>query len=381
MKVPLLDLSILYDRHRQELDDAISRVLSTHQFILGPEVACFETEMAQYLGGGALTVGTSNGTDALLLALRALEIGAGDEVITPAYSFIASASVIALVGAKPVFVDVDRHSLAVDPGHLAQRLTSRTKAVIAVHLFGRSVDIDTITDVLATAGLPDCPIIEDTAQALGARCNGQPASTLGALGSLSFFPSKNLGAFGDGGMVVTTDPRLAARVRLLRAQGATRRYYHEEIGYNARLDALQAAILRARLSHLDEWIGERRSNAQRYRHLFEQAELAEFITLPVDDEEGRFFHTYNQFNIRVKRDYRDRLRAHLDEHHIGTGLYYPLALPYQPCFSQLGHGPGEFPEAERACSESLALPVYPGLEAKAQEYVMDCIAQFFQTRV
>lgn len=380
MNVPLLNLSVLYHRHQKELDDAIARVLSTHQFILGPEVACFEAEMAQYLGADALTVATSNGTDALLLALRALEIGAGDEVITPAYSFVASASVIVLVGAKPVFVDVERDSLTVDPADLAEKLSSRTKAVIAVHLFGRSADNEAITDVLTAAGMPDCPIIEDTAQALGASYNGRLAGTFGTFGSLSFFPSKNLGAFGDGGMVVARDSRLAARIRLLRAQGATRRYYHEEIGYNARLDALQAAILRARLPHLDEWIAERRSNAKRYRHLFEQAELAELITLPVGDGDGRYFHTYNQFNIRVKRDYRDGLRAHLDEHQVGTGLYYPLALPYQPCFSQLGHGLGEFPEAERACSESLALPVYPGLEPKAQDYVVDAIAQFFQTR-
>ncbi|MBN1946198.1 MAG: DegT/DnrJ/EryC1/StrS family aminotransferase [Bradymonadales bacterium] len=394
MNIPFVDLTPLYLEHRDEIHDALARVLDSQRFIMGPEVLAFEREMAAYLSptesagsqaGEATTasvacMGTSSGTCSLLLSLMALDVGPNDEVIVPAYSFIATASTVRLCGARPVFVDVTPDSLNLDCEQVAEQLTEKTRAIIPVHLFGRPADMEALRNVLDSSGREDIAIIEDAAQALGASLSGRRLGTLSEFGCFSFFPSKNLGGFGDGGLVATPDPSLAERVRILRTHGGKDRYYNTRIGINGRLDALQAAILRTRLAHLDDWIAQRRQNAARYRLLFDQAGLLSQVQLPPDDGDGRFFHTYNSFNLRVPGGRRDALRAALEEHHIGTAVYYPTPLPHQPCFASLGNRWGQFPVAEQASAEILAIPIYPGLSVEAQEYVVHHIARFFGLR-
>lgn len=364
MKVPLLDLRGLYASQRGEINAAIQGVLDSQHFILGPEVAAFEAEMAQFLGGRVQAVGCASGSDALLLAMMALDIGPGDEVIVPVYSFFATASCVTRVGARPVWVDVEPDTGNIDPDDVARKMSPRTRAIIPVHLFGRCADMD---------ALPAGPVVvEDGAQSLGATYRGVQSTAWGPLGCASFFPSKNLGGFGDGGLVTCRDGDVATRIDRLRRHGAAVKYDHQEIGLNSRLDALQAAILRVRLRAVPAWIEARRANAHRYRTLFADAGLD--IALPPEDDD-RFRHTYNQFNLRVPN--RDALRAHLGACGVGTAVYYPRPLHLQRCFSHLGGRPGDCPVAEAMCDDALAIPVGPGLSAAQQEYLVSRVVDFY----
>jgi dTDP-4-amino-4,6-dideoxygalactose transaminase len=367
VEVPLLDLKAQYASIRGDVDAAVARVMESQYFILGPEVAALEKEVAAY-SDAAHGVGMSSGTDALLAALMALEIGPGDEVIVPTYTFFATAGVVARLGATPVFIDIDPATYNVTAAAVAAAVTPRTRAVIPVHLYGRMVEMDGIMDVARKHGFA---VIEDAAQAIGAfDASRRRAGSIGDMGCFSFFPSKNLGGAGDGGMTVTQDAALAGRLKMLRMHGMEPKYYHAIVGGNFRLDALQAAVLRVKLNHLDDWSAARRSNADRYRELFQHAGLTGTITLPTD-EPG---HIYNQFVIRAPR--RDELQAHLRTHGIGTEIYYPVPLHLQQCFTALGQGAGSLPHAEAAARETLALPIYPELTEQQLEHVVDSIAAF-----
>ncbi len=368
LQVPLLDLKAQYVTIQSEIRAAIDRVCESQHFILGPEVSALEEELAQVCGA-RFAIGVSSGTDALLVALMALEVGPGDEVVTTPYSFFATAGVVARLGARPVFVDINPNTFNIDPTAIPAKLNARTKAIIPVHLYGQCVDL---TQLLPLAQERNVPIIEDAAQAIRATdTHGNQAGTTGAMGCFSFFPSKNLGAFGDAGMVVTRDEKLADSLRSLRVHGGKPKYYHPVIGGNFRLDALQAAVLRVKLPYLEAWTAKRRENAARYRNLITRADLLDWITLP-QDSAG---HIYNQFNIRVPD--RDQLRDFLNERGVGTEIYYPLPLHLQECFQQLNYRPGDFPHAEAAAQESLALPIYPELTEEQQRYVVDLIQEYF----
>ncbi|MCS7010532.1 MAG: DegT/DnrJ/EryC1/StrS family aminotransferase [Anaerolineales bacterium] len=365
MQTPLLDLKAQYAALRDEIRAAIERVVESQQFILGPEVETLEEEVATY-SHCRYGVGVSSGTDALLVSLMAIGLQPGDEVITTPYTFFATAGSIARLGARPVFVDIDPQSYNLDPAQIEAAITSRTRAIMPVHLFGQMADMDPILAVAERHGLY---VIEDAAQAIGAEYKGRRAGSLGHLGCFSFFPSKNLGGFGDGGMVVTNDPDLADKVRLLRGHGARPKYYHKVVGGNFRLDALQAAVLRVKLKHLDEWTAARQRNAERYRRLFTTAGVD--VGLPCDVGYGR--HVYNQFVIRSKR--RDALMAHLKAHGVGCEIYYPVPLHLQECFADLGCKVGDFPASEQAAQETLALPIYPELSEAQQETVVRIVAE------
>lgn len=368
MKVPLLDLKAQYATIREEIRAAIDRVCESQHFILGPEVAALEEEIAAFCGA-RFAIGVSSGTDALLMCLMALGVGPGDEVITTPYSFFATAGVIARVGARPVFVDIEPKSFNIDTSLIARQVTPRTKAIMPVHLFGRCVELDPVLEIAERHNLA---IIEDAAQAIGARdSTGRQAGTIGTIGCFSFFPSKNLGAFGDAGMVTTSDEKLAKTLRVLRVHGGKPRYYHRLIGGNFRLDAIQAAVLRVKLKSLEKWTTGRRVNADRYRTLFAEAGLAEFVKLP-DDTPG---HIYNQFVVRMPE--RDQLREFLKRQGVETEIYYPIPLHIQECFQCLGYRRGDFPRAEAAASESLALPIYPELTDSQQRYVVSQIREFY----
>jgi len=348
--------------------DAIDRVAESQHFILGPEVEGLEREIAAFCNA-RFAIGVSSGTDALLAVLMAIGTRPGDEVVTSAYSFFATAGVIARLGARPVFVDIDPETFNLDSTAVAQKITSRTKAVMPVHLFGQCTDMDPIIDIVKTQGIP---VIEDAAQAIGAWDNkGRQAGTIGHLGCFSFFPSKNLGAFGDGGMVVTNDEKLAEIVKVIRVHGGKPKYYHRIIGGNFRLDALQAAILRVKLKHLTQWTERRRSNAARYRLLFEEIELWKRVAAPTDSAG----HIYNQFVCRFPD--RDQLQRFLREQGVETEVYYPIPLHRQGCFDDLGYQNGDFPHAEAAARESLALPIYPELTEAQQRYVVEQIRAFY----
>jgi dTDP-4-amino-4,6-dideoxygalactose transaminase len=369
--VPLLDLRVQYRSIRAELDEAVARVIESQHFILGPEVSGLEDEVAAY-SSVQHAIGMSSGTDALLAALMALHVGPGDEVVTTTYSFFATAGVIARLGATPVFVDIVPATCNIDPAAVAAAVTARTKAIMPVHLYGRVADMDPI---LAAARERGIPVIEDAAQAIGA-FDGQrrQAGSIGDMGCFSFFPSKNLGGFGDGGMTVTSDPDLAHRLTLLRMHGSEPKYYHAIVGGNFRLDALQAAVLRVKLKHLNDWTAARRRNASRYRALFDDARLTDRVTVP-QDEPG---HIYNQFVIRAPE--RDALREHLKRQNIGTEIYYPVPLHMQECFAALGYSPGDLPHAEAAARETLALPIYPELSDAQLVHVVESIREFYEGR-
>jgi dTDP-4-amino-4,6-dideoxygalactose transaminase len=368
--VPLLDLREQHRGMRDEIAAALLRVADSQQFILGPEVAAFESEIA-VLVGAPHAIGVSSGTDALLAALMALDITSGDEVITSTFSFFATAGCIARLGARPVLVDIDPQTFAVDPQQVAAAVTPRTRALMPVHLFGLCANIDPLVEL---ARRHDLAIVEDAAQAIGSRYKGRSAGTIGEIGCFSFFPSKNLGAFGDGGLVVTASTPLRDRLRSLRSHGANPKYFHREIGGNFRLDAIQAAVLRVKARHLAEWTDRRRANAQRYRALFHAYGLAEIVTLPVEPMDR--LHSFNQYVIRVRQ--RDELRVHLTHCGIGTEVYYPVPFHLQPCFEYLGHRRGEFPMAEAAASDVLAIPIYPELTETQQMHVVAAIASFFK---
>jgi dTDP-4-amino-4,6-dideoxygalactose transaminase len=425
--VPLLDLQAQYAPIRDEILAAISTVCDSQRFIGGPEIDALERELATMLQVKA-AIGVSSGTDALLAAFMALNIGPGDEVVTTTYSFFATAGTIWRVGARPVLVDIDPLTCNIDPEAATRAITPRTRAILPVHLYGQSAEMDPIVEVASRHGVA---IIEDAAQAIGARYKGRPVGGIGTIGCFSFFPSKNLGAFGDGGLLTTNDEALAHRLRLMRNHGAEPKYFHKFVGGNFRLDALQAAVLRIKAKHLPAWTEARRRKAVRYRQLFDEAGLSQVpasgsragvpaIGLPVEVP-GRY-HIYNQFIIRVPDrpgaagvrqaagglaspkpnghgglaspkpnghgglaspkpngeggSTRDRLRAYLEARRIGVEIYYPVPFHLQECFAALGHREGEFPEAERAARETLALPIYGELTEAQQRYVVGSIVEF-----
>lgn len=391
MQVPLLDLQAQYAAIRPEVRAAVDAVLESQRFVLGPNVSQCESELAHYCQA-AHAVGVASGSDALLLALMAIGIEHGDEVITTPFTFLATAGAIARLGGVPVFVDIDACSFNLAVEQVEARVTSRTKAIIPVHLYGQCADMGPL---LALARRHDLTVIEDAAQAIGATyLLSQPsapgsdfaavwrrAGSMGQLGCLSFYPSKALGGYGDGGMVLTNDRRLAERVRILRTHGEQEKYYHDMVGVNSRLDELQAAVLRVKLRYVDRWITARQANAARYHRFFQQAGLAgspgdlhteKPVTLPAIAP-GRT-HIFYVYAIRVRE--RDRLRSFLAERGVGTDVYYPLPLHVQKCFAPLGYRAGDFPEAERVARESLALPMYPELSEAQQQYVVEQIATF-----
>lgn len=370
MNVPLLDLQAQYETLREEMQAAVLKVLESQQFILGAEVEKLEEELAAY-SRVRHAIGCANGSDALLLALMAVGVGAGDEVITTPYTFFATVSAITRLGARPVFVDINPQTYNIEAEKIEAAITGRTRAIIPVHLYGQCAEMSAIKEIASRRGLH---LIEDAAQAIGADDGEMRAGGIGAIGCFSFYPSKNLGAAGDAGMLTTNDDGLAERLRLLRVHGGERRYYHRLIGINSRLDALQAAILRVKLPRLDEWSDARAARAALYDRLFADAGLLEEVTPPFVREGVR--HIYHQYVIRAAG--RDELFAHLKEQGIGTDIYYPVPLHLQECFAYLGHAAGDFPQAERAARETLALPVYPELRAEEQQYVVDVIRGFYQ---
>ena len=371
IKVPLLDLQAQYVAIRWETRQAIDRVCDSQKFILGPEASALEQEIADFCEA-AHAVGVSSGTDALLIALMAVDVGPGDEVITSPFTFFATAGVIARLGARPVFVDIQENSFNLDPSEITAKVTKRTKAILPVHLFGRCADMPRLLEIARSNNLL---VIEDAAQAIGAHDeSGTRAGAFGHAGCFSFFPSKNLGAFGDGGMVVTNDKDLAMKLSVLRVHGGEPKYHHAVIGGNFRLDALQAAVLRVKLKYLSLWTQARRLNATRYRNLFAERGLLGKITLP-EDVPG---HIYNQFVVRCPD--RDALKAFLRRQGVETEIYYPIPLHLQKCFNQLGYKERDFPRAEAAALEALALPIYPELTAEQQTHVVDQIRAFYQPK-
>ncbi|MBL3593951.1 MAG: DegT/DnrJ/EryC1/StrS family aminotransferase [Synergistaceae bacterium] len=371
--LPTLDLKRNYHRIRQEIQGALNEVLDEQSFILGPAVSAFEADVATYLPVSH-AVGCASGSDALLLALMALDLKPGDEVITSPFTFFATVSAITRLGAKPVFVDVDPETYNMKTDAVLASVTDRTRAVIAVHLFGQMVPLEEIDEELKGRGIV---LVEDAAQAFGSwrMKKNEPvrAGAWGDLGCFSFFPTKNLGGYGDGGMITARDEALARRLRSLRVHGSGRTYFHEEVGLNSRLDSLQAAVLRVKLRHLDEWNEERRLVADRYGLLFAEAGLNDVVQAPTVLEGNS--HIFHQYVIRCSR--RDALQAFLEEQGIASRVYYPLPLHEQRCFAFLGHGKGDFPTAEALAEDVLALPVFPELTASEQERVVDAMAHFY----
>ncbi|PIV63371.1 MAG: transcriptional regulator [bacterium (Candidatus Ratteibacteria) CG_4_10_14_3_um_filter_41_18] len=388
MKVPILDLNAQHKKIEEEINQAIKRVCASGQFILGDEVAKFEEEIASYCKVD-YAIGVSSGTDSLLVSLMALGIAPGDEVITSAYSFFATAGVISRLSAKPVFVDIEPETFNINPFLIEEKITGKTKALLPVHLFGQVAEM---SPVMQLAEKYNLAVIEDSAQAIGAQYKDERiAGTIGDAGCLSFFPTKNLGGFGDGGMVLTRDKKFSEKIRILRVHGARPKYYHKVIGGNFRLDSLQAAILRVKLKYLDEWTEKRQENGRNYRQIFIEKGLEELVHLPkaiyhphltppplrgrIEERGIRNYHIYNQFVIRVKK--RDQLKEFLEENGVDTAIYYPISLPLQECFKGLGYRSGDFPQAERAAKETLALPIYPEITREMQEYVVEKIKEFY----
>lgn len=372
MKVPLLDLTEQNHVLRPEIEAALGRVLDTNAFILGGEVKALEDELAAYCGT-KYAIGCASGSDALLLALMALDVKAGDEVITTPYSFFATVSAITRLGATPVFVDIDPLTYNLDVSQIESRISERTRAIQPVHLYGQCADMQALRDVASKHGIP---LVEDAAQAIGAEENGRRAGAMSEIGCFSFYPSKNLGGMGDGGFMTTNHDELAERLFALRVHGSKERYYHKWVGLNSRLDGFQGAVLRVKLPHLDVWSDRRKANADLYRNLFTDAGLTEQISLPFERENVR--HIYNQFVIRVSR-HRDELKTFLASNEIGTDIYYPVPLHLQECFAYVGYKDGDFTESETASRETLALPIYPELRAHQLEFVVNKIGEFFET--
>ncbi len=377
MAVPLLDLNAHHEPLRQEILAVLEKTFRSNAFILGPDVGKLEERVAAYCQA-TYGIGVTSGTDALLLALMALGIGPEDEVVTTPYSFFATAGVIVRLGAKPVLVDIDPTTYNIDPAKITSVLTDKTKAIIPVHLYGQCADMAPIMDIAKRHNLS---VIEDAAQAIGSEHrDGRRACSMGTIGCLSFFPSKNLGCLGDGGMAITNDSELAERMRILRVHGSKPKYYHKVIGGNFRLDTIQAAVLNVKLNYLDGWTKRRQENAERYELLFRQSGLVERrkVRLPeaVYRSEGvKHYHIYNQFVLRVER--RDALMEHLKQKGIGAEIYYPVPFHLQECFQYLGHKKGDFPESERAANETIAIPIYPELTPAQQTEVVEAIATFY----
>jgi len=365
MKIPILDLTAQYKSIKSEIDAAVMKVVENQHFILGPEVEALEKEVAAYCGT-KYAVGVASGTDALILALKALGIGPGDEVITTPFTFFATAESISIVGAKPIFVDVDPKTYCINPELIEDKITKKTKAIIPVHLFGQCADMDRIMEI---AKLNNLKVIEDTAQAMGATYKGKQAGSMGDIGCLSFFPSKNLGGFGDGGMIITNSKELADKIRMLRVHGSTIRYIHSAIGTNSRLDALQAAILRVKLRHLNEWLDGRRKVAKYYD---ENLKGLPIITPFVPSYNA---HTYHLYVLRVKPS-PEKLAKILNDAGIEARTYYPVSLHLQECYKNLCYKKGDFKESESASPETLAIPIYPELDCPKLKYIVDNIASY-----
>jgi dTDP-4-amino-4,6-dideoxygalactose transaminase len=363
MNVPLLDLKLQYAALQSELEPAVLAAMRETRYILGPQVGELECALVGYTGA-KFAVGCTSGSDALILALMALDVGPGDEVITTPFTFFATVGAIARVGARPVFADIDPHTFNIQVSQLKSLISPRTKAIIPVHLFGQCADMDPILEL-------GIPVIEDAAQAIGAKYKGKQAGTMGAIGTFSFFPSKNLGGAGDGGALITNDEKIAKRLRSLRVHGSEKRYYHDEVGMNGRLDTLQAAILLVKLKHLNDWHEARRRNAARY-----DSRLRNIPGLQTPFVSPHSFHIYNQYTIRTPR--RDALREHLTKAGIGTEIYYPVPMHLQKCFAALGYKRGDFPEAESAANEVLSLPIFPELTTEQIDYATECVAAFLK---
>ena len=373
-EVPLCDIQASYRELQTQIDAAVQRVLASGQVILGPEVAGLEREVAAYCGV-AHAVGCASGSDALWLALMALEIGRGDEVIVPPFTFFATASAVCHVGAIPVFADIDPHTFNIDAAEVASKITARTRAIMPVHLFGQCADMEALQRL---ARHHDLPLVEDAAQAFGSEFHGDKAGALGHLGCFSFYPTKTLGGFGEGGMVVSNDAHLAKRLVALRTHGMEEKYFHRYLGWNARPDALQAAILRVKLPHVERWIQARQKAAGRYDALIDELRLDGFIQKPSAETGGR--HTFNQYVVRVPSDCRDDLMRMLKSEKIGCEVYYPQPVHLQECLAHLGYRRGHFPHAEEACRTVLALPMFPELTAEQQERAIRVCAAFARRR-
>ena len=369
VNIPLISLKDQFAPLRQQMRAAIDRVMDTQQFVLGAEVKSLEEEIARY-SNTKHAVGCASGSDALLLALMALDIKAGDEVITTPFTFFATGGAIVRLGARPVFVDIDARTYNIDPARVEAAITPRTRALMPVHVYGQCADMDPLMEISARSGIP---IIEDAAQAIGAEDRGRRAGSIGLLGCFSFYPTKNLGGAGDGGMILTNDELLAERLRALRVHGGLTEYLHKEVGINSRLDSLQAAVLRVKLPHLDEWSNERRRKANQYNEFFSKATLSYEVITPFIRPDGR--HIFHQYVVRVP-NHRDALMVHLNQSGIGTKIYYPVPLHLQECFRYLGYQEGNFPESERAARETFALPVYPELTDEQQRYIVDSFKSF-----
>ncbi len=365
MSVPFLDLKLQYQQIKDELQPLLQDLYESQQFVLGIPVSEFESTFAQYCGS-AEAIGVASGTDALSISLEALDIGAGDEVITSAFTFIASAGAVVSCGAKPVFVDIDPVTFNLDPNQVEDKITKKTKAIIPVHLFGLAADMKSLLEISETSGIP---LIEDACQAVGAEYQQQKVGTFGRTGCFSFFPTKNLGGFGDGGMVTTEDEKLAEKIRMIRVHGSKERYKSEVIGRNVRLDALQAIILDVKLKYLDEWNNKRRSIAQFYNEQLKSLPM----TLPL--ESPGYHSVYNQYTVRVEN--RDQLVDHLVEKEIGYSIYYPIPLHLQPCYDYLGYKKGDFPESEKAADSVLSLPIYPELKTEQLKEVAQTLGAFY----
>jgi dTDP-4-amino-4,6-dideoxygalactose transaminase len=363
LAIPMVDLRAQYASIKTEIDAAIREVLEAQQFILGPNVEAFEREIAAYCGT-RFAVGVASGTDALILAAHAAGIGPGDDVLVPAFSFIATADSISLLGATPVFVDIQPGTFCIEPRKLAEKVTRRTRAIVPVHLYGQSADMRLILDFARERGLK---VIEDNAQALGATYRGKRTGSLGDFGCISFFPSKNLGGYGDGGMILTDSEHDYGRLRLLRTHASSRTYVTEEQGWNSRLDELQAAILRVKLRHLDKWRAARRANAAHYDRCLKDVPG---VRVPHADTWGE--HVFHQYTIRVER--RDHVQKYLHSEGIASTVYYPVPMHLQPIYKHLGYKPGDLPESERAAAEVLSLPMYPELSKADIERVAETIA-------
>lgn len=369
VRIPTLDIKGELAPIKEEVYEAIHRVVESTGFILGPEVAELEKDVAAYCHSSDC-IGVSSGSDALIIALMALDIKPGDEVITTPYTFFATAGAIARLGAKPVFVDIDPVTCNIDPAGITEKITSQTKAIIPVHLYGQCADMDPILEIAKAYGLK---VIEDGAQAIGSEYHGRRAGSMGDIGCFSFFPSKNLGAFGDGGAVTTNDDNLAEKLRTLRAHGSKPKYYHKVIGGNFRLDAIQAAVVRVKLKYLDGWTHSRQQVAQRYDRLFAQTGMVgQQVELP-KTVHGR--HIFNQYVIRAKD--REAVRQHLTDQGIGNAIYYPVPMHIQECFSYLGYKAGDMPESEKAANETLAIPLYPSLSEQHQKEVVEALLSYY----
>jgi dTDP-4-amino-4,6-dideoxygalactose transaminase len=372
--VPLCDLNAQFQELRPQLEEAVRRVLASGQVILGPEVAALEAELARWCGARH-AIGCGSGTDALLLALCALNIGPGDEVILPPFTFFATAGSVVRCGARPVFADIDPVTYNLDPAQVEHKITDRTRALLPVHLYGQCADMEPLQKIADRYGLA---VIEDAAQSLGAEYQGRQAGTIGTIGCFSFYPTKNLGGYGDSGMVMTDDAELAARLACLRVHGMEPKYFHKYLGWNARIDAVQAALLRVKLPYLDRWLQAREQAARRYTELLQEHGLTDFLAPPTALPGRR--HVFNQYVVRVADGQRDALLQYLKTEGIGCEIYYPMSLHRQECLAYLGYRDGDFPVSEEACRCVLALPMFPEITAEQQKRVVQSCAVFARQR-